>query len=65
MEKLIGSDTDKQLLEAVNKTGRLYLSHAVLADRYSLRFCVGQTATERQHVTAAWRTITEVAERLS
>jgi aromatic-L-amino-acid decarboxylase len=63
--RMRGEDvTNKQLLEAVNKNGRLYLSHAVLADRYSLRFCVGQTATERQHVSAAWRTITEVAERL-
>jgi aromatic-L-amino-acid decarboxylase len=52
-----GDDFNRRLLERLNDSGRLYLSHAVLDDRYTLRLCVGQTRTEESHVRAAWEEI--------
>ena len=50
-----GTDADNQsLLQRLNDSGRLFLSHTVIRGRFTLRFCVGQTYTEREHVAAAW-----------
>lgn len=61
----IGEDEiNRQLLERLNRSGKLYLSHTVLDGRYTLRFCVGQTYTEAEHVARAWQQIQETAARL-
>jgi aromatic-L-amino-acid decarboxylase len=49
------------LLEALNRTGRIYLTHTLLGGRFTLRFCVGQTQTEREHVEQAWQLIRDLA----
>jgi aromatic-L-amino-acid decarboxylase len=54
-----------RLLEQLNATGRLYLTHTKLNDRFVLRFCVGQTHTEEGHVRAAWDLIRATAESLA
>jgi len=57
-------DRNQQLLERLNQSGGLYLSHTVLNGRYTLRFCVGQTHTEERHVVQAWKKIQETAAEL-
>jgi aromatic-L-amino-acid decarboxylase len=57
-----GDDFNRQLLERLNCSGALYLTHTVLKGRYTLRLCVGQTWTEARHVDAAWRRIQETAQ---
>ena len=52
-----GDEFNRRLLERLNQSGKLYLTHAVLNDRYALRFCVGQTHTEAKHVRQAWKFI--------
>lgn len=49
-----GDDFNKRLLDRLNQSGRVYLTHTVLNGRFTLRFCVGQTNTESRHVRAAW-----------
>jgi aromatic-L-amino-acid decarboxylase len=58
-----GDDPTRRLLDAANATGRLYLTHTRLRDRLAIRFCVGQTWTERRHVEAAWDVITSQLDR--
>ena len=53
-----GDAANRRLLERLNKSGKLYLTHTVLDGKYALRLCVGQTHTEARHVAAAWREIT-------
>ena len=60
-----GSDDENQrLMDRLNQSGDLYLSHTKLSDRFVLRFCVGQTNTQRRHVEFAWQRITEEAAKL-
>jgi len=60
-----GSDDDNQrLIGRLNRSGDLYLTHTRLNDRIVLRFCVGQTNTEKKHVQRAWRRIQEEAAKV-
>jgi aromatic-L-amino-acid decarboxylase len=59
-----GDDVNRELLERLNRSGRLYLTHTSLAGRFTLRFCVGQTNTEERHVREAWRMIRETASEI-
>ncbi len=52
-----GDDATQRVLDRVNASGKLFISHTRLNDRLTLRFCVGQTNTERRHVAAAWEEI--------
>ena len=59
-----GDEINRQLLERLNTSGDLYLTHTVLDGRYTLRMCVGQTYTQARHVEAAWQRIQETAGEL-
>ncbi|MCP5108674.1 MAG: aspartate aminotransferase family protein [bacterium] len=54
-----------QLLETLNATGKLYLTHTKLSGNYTLRLVVGQTNQEKKHVESAWEMIRETARQLS
>jgi len=61
----VGGDTiNQQLLDRLNRSGHMYLTHTLLNDQYALRFCVGQTHTEARHVEQAWQQIQETAKEL-
>jgi len=60
-----GGESDNQLLmDRLNQSGDLYLTHTRLGDKFVLRFCVGQTNTTLEHVGRAWKRIQEEAGRL-
>ncbi|MBV9181339.1 MAG: aspartate aminotransferase family protein [Acidobacteria bacterium] len=59
-----GDDENQQLMDALNRSGDLYLTHTKLNGRFTLRLSVGQTNTSEQHVQRAWRHIAEQASRL-
>jgi hypothetical protein len=42
----------------------MFMSHTRLHDRLTLRFCVGQTNTQRRHVEQAWGQICAAANEL-
>ncbi len=53
------------LLDRLNDSGALFLTHTRIRGALAIRFCVGQAATERRHVIAAWRRIQQTARNLS
>ncbi len=65
-----GADPDaddrrnQALLEAVNATGRAYLSHTRLDGRYVLRVSIGAAGTELRHVAALWDLLQRTADAL-
>ena len=48
---------NRELLEELNLSGKLFLTHTKLAGKYTLRLCTGQTSTSLKHVREAWERI--------
>jgi aromatic-L-amino-acid/L-tryptophan decarboxylase len=59
-----GDAANQTLLDCLNRSGDLYLTHTKLKDRFTLRLCVGQTNTQRRHVERAWQRIQEEAGKI-
>ena len=59
-----GDDFNEKLLDRLNNSGELYLSHTKLNDQYVIRMCIAQTHTEERHVRTAWKKIQEAATEL-
>ncbi len=51
------NEFNARLLERVNATGAIYLSHTKLRGRYTLRLAVGNLRTTERHVARAWELI--------
>jgi aromatic-L-amino-acid decarboxylase len=60
-----GDEFNRRLIERLNQSGKLYLTHTILEGRFVLRLCVGQTHTQLRHVQAAWELIQQMAGKLS
>ena len=50
---------NERLMEAVNATGELFLSHTKLNGVFTLRLAVGNIRTEESHVRRAWALLNE------
>lgn len=59
-----GDAFNEKLLHALNDTGRMFLTHTKLNDRFVLRMAIGATLTEQRHVEAAWALIVQTASSL-
>lgn len=55
---------NQRILDAVNASGEIFLSHTVLDGRYVLRLSVGNLRTRQEHVDLAWRRLEREAARL-
>ena len=60
-----GDAFNQALMDRLNRSGALYLTHTRLDDRLVLRLAVGGPATRREHVEAAWARIVEAAGRIA
>ena len=60
-----GNDFNRELLETINRRGKMYFTHTVINGQYVLRICIGQTNTQEKHVQQAWKNIQETAKELS
>ena len=60
-----GDEVNQQLMDELNASGDLYLSHARLNDRLVLRLAIGAPGTRRRHVQRAWERIREMAEAVT
>jgi aromatic-L-amino-acid decarboxylase len=55
---------NKELLDRLNATGKVYLSHTVLNGKFTLRMVIGQRTTAERHVLAAWELIRLISSEL-
>ncbi|XP_004295637.1 PREDICTED: tyrosine decarboxylase 2-like [Fragaria vesca subsp. vesca] len=46
-----------KLLEAINASGSVFMTHAVVGGVYLLRCAVGATLTEEKHIVEAWKVV--------
>jgi aromatic-L-amino-acid decarboxylase len=49
-----GDDATRALMDRVNASGELYLTHTVVNGAVALRMAIGSPQTQRRHVQAAW-----------
>jgi aromatic-L-amino-acid/L-tryptophan decarboxylase len=63
--RLQGDDArNRALLERVNASGEIFLSHAVVHGRYTLRLAVGQMRTTEEDVWVAWEVLRREAREV-
>jgi aromatic-L-amino-acid decarboxylase len=55
---------NQRLMDAVNRTGEVFLSHTRLRDRYTIRVAIGNLRTEERHVARAWQLLRDEAAAL-
>jgi aromatic-L-amino-acid/L-tryptophan decarboxylase len=56
-----GDAATQAVMDRLNASGDLYLTHTKLNGKFTLRFCVGQTNTQARHVERAWQRIQQEA----
>ena len=59
-----GDRCNQLLMDRLNSSGDLFLTHTKLDGKFTLRFCVGQTNTQARHVERAWQRILEETAKL-
>jgi aromatic-L-amino-acid/L-tryptophan decarboxylase len=57
-----GDEINQRILDRLNSSGRLYLTHTKLGGKLTLRLCIAQTNVERRHVEQAWGLLREAAD---
>lgn len=63
--RLRSGDADTQkLMDQLNQSGDLYLTHTRLDNKLTLRICIGQTQTQARHVERAWHRIQQATRQL-
>ncbi len=61
-----GSNQDNEsLLQRLNASGSVYLTHTKIEGTYTLRLCVGTRTTTLDHVKEVWQHITGLADDLA
>jgi aromatic-L-amino-acid/L-tryptophan decarboxylase len=52
-----GDEANLRIMDQLNASGELYLTHTRLNDRLTLRLSIGQSQTELRHIERAWQRI--------
>jgi len=58
------NELNRRLLESVNQTGKIFLTHTSLKGKYVLRMAIAQRTTEEHQVKAAWELMVSKAKEL-
>ncbi len=53
-----GEAASRAIMDALNRSGDLYLTHTVLDGQFTLRMSIGSALTQERHVRQAWERIT-------
>lgn len=51
------NEVNCKLLEAINASGNVYMTHAVVGGIYVFRCAIGATLTEEKHILMAWKEV--------
>ncbi|KAL6282699.1 hypothetical protein ACE6H2_013628 [Prunus campanulata] len=62
--KCVVNEVNCKLLEAINGSGRVHMSHAVVGGMYVLRCAIGASLTEEKHIAMAWKVVQEHADAI-
>lgn len=59
------NDLNARLLNQLNSSGNIYLTHTKVGQYFTLRMSIGQTNVELRHVDTAWELIKKTAKEIS
>ena len=59
-----GDQANQRIMDRLNGSGELYLTHTKLDGKFTLRMSIGATTTQARHVQAAWDKIRAAARAL-
>jgi aromatic-L-amino-acid/L-tryptophan decarboxylase len=59
-----GDEANQTIMDRLNRSGDLFLTHTKLNGKFTLRLCVGQSQMQERHVENAWKRIREEAQDL-
>jgi len=59
-----GDTASQAIMDGLNQSGELFLTHTKLNGKLTLRLSIGQTNTEERHVRRAWERICEMADKI-
>jgi aromatic-L-amino-acid decarboxylase len=54
---------NQKILDRVNSSGEVFLSHTKLNGKFTLRLAIGNIRTERRHLEQAWELLRNAATR--
>ncbi|XP_050290271.1 phenylacetaldehyde synthase-like [Quercus robur] len=57
----LANEANRKLLESINMSGCVFMTHAVVEGVYVVRFAVGATIVEERHIITAWKVVQEHA----
>jgi aromatic-L-amino-acid decarboxylase len=60
-----GEAANQTIMDRLNRSGDLFLTHTKVKGKLTLRLCVGQTQTKARHVENAWKRIQQEAEAVA
>ena len=64
-DETVANQLNSAILDRVNASGRVFLSHTKLNGAFTLRLAIGNLRTERRHVEEAWHLLRDEAAVLS
>ena len=57
-----GDEVNQRIMDRVNQSGEIYITHTKLDGKLTLRLSIGQTNTVERHTARAWELIREAVE---
>jgi aromatic-L-amino-acid/L-tryptophan decarboxylase len=57
-----GDHVNQTIMDRLNRSGDVYLTHTKLDGKLTLRMSIGQTRTEEEHIERAWQRIVQEAD---
>ena len=64
MKEEDADEANRELMERLNRTGKVYLAHTAVGNRFVLRFVVGSSLQEERHVRSAWELIKKTTSEI-
>ncbi|KAF4361260.1 hypothetical protein F8388_001149 [Cannabis sativa] len=58
------NEVNQKLMESINGSGGIYMTHSIVGGIYLLRFAVGATLTQESHVIEAWNVVKQHAHAI-
>ncbi|PAU92922.1 aspartate aminotransferase family protein [Aliifodinibius salipaludis] len=58
------NELNKKLLNQIQESGKIFLTHTKLDGKYTIRIVLGNTNLKQRHVDNAWRLIQDIANKL-